>query len=366
MSKTTKPLTELRDADIRRVDAVKGAANGTRFLIAKSAAEGIVSPGTVRDLIAEPPAAHDQYLGVAGELVKAGAEPEPAAIEKEEQTVTTASAPAEEAAPLSIEAARAVLKQAKADERAARADVAKADAEPPKDDAAAADDGDDDTASADVQKAAPSDAPAAPGPAAEPITLEKAKARAKIAKLTRRAAEDELVVAKAREVLAKIGRRNSSGDQAHVDAIDTHAAALGASAHQAPAAATGDPRESVPSLLAKAASDDDQQAVLDVIIKAVGPLLEKNRGEIMAQLTEVSQELAKVGRIALPGGPRAIIERDGSLSSPGDGQMGMTFEQTALAKIASTFPVGSVEREAIEKAGATSAIKDLMLARANA
>ena len=68
-----KPLTELRDADIRRVDAVKGAANGTRFLIAKAGVgdAGIVSPEEVRELIADPEPAGDQYLDDSGVIVKA-------------------------------------------------------------------------------------------------------------------------------------------------------------------------------------------------------------------------------------------------------------------------------------------------------
>ena len=69
----TKPLTELRDADFSRVDAVKGAANGTRFLIAKAGVgeAGIVSPEEVRDLIAEPTVGEDTYLGESGEILKA-------------------------------------------------------------------------------------------------------------------------------------------------------------------------------------------------------------------------------------------------------------------------------------------------------
>jgi hypothetical protein len=52
-------FTELRDATIPRVDLVDKAANGTRFLIAKNAADsrGLMAPGFVRDLIgktAEP------------------------------------------------------------------------------------------------------------------------------------------------------------------------------------------------------------------------------------------------------------------------------------------------------------------------
>jgi hypothetical protein len=48
---------ELRDADIKSVHAVKGAANGTRILFAKQADEsaprGLFAPGFVRDLIAK-------------------------------------------------------------------------------------------------------------------------------------------------------------------------------------------------------------------------------------------------------------------------------------------------------------------------
>lgn len=347
--KTTKPLTELRDADITRVDAVKGGANGTRFLIAKAAAgeAGIVSAEGVRDLIAEPPAS-DTFIGPGGAVLKA--ESDPAELVKE----STLDPTTEEAAPpMTVDEARAVLKQAKI----ARAIVAKADAEadPPADKKASdgddADDGDDSS----VEKTAEA-TPAAP------VSLKKAKAMAKAAKLAKRAARDELAIAKARAVLAKIGRRNSAGDQAHVDAIDQHAAALGATAHLTPQ--PGDPGVSTPTLVTKA-SEEEVSSVVDVIMKAVGPLLEKDREEISAQLTEVSQQLAKVGRIALPGGPRVALDRDGSVIPVSDGEMGMTFEQAALAKIAHRYPLGSVEREAIEKAGATSAIKDLMIANAN-
>ena len=55
------PLTELVDADIRRIDAVKGPANGNRFLIAKSEAPNMVSDEAVRALIADP--VGDVYIG---------------------------------------------------------------------------------------------------------------------------------------------------------------------------------------------------------------------------------------------------------------------------------------------------------------
>jgi hypothetical protein len=431
----SKPLTELRDADIRRVDAVKGAANGTRFIIAKSAAgapEGLVTPDAVRELIADPPD-RDQYIGKAGELVKAelssddrkdlsdnefgfvdeqgvGHYPindaahvrnalsravaeikaggdaaalarkalpkieaaarrmgigEPAAAVKKERTVDPTTE--EQAPPMSIEEARTILKRVKLEKKARklekRAALAKAAAEAgdkpkpqadptaPDADGQEGDAGDGDAAADEVQKAA------------EPISLKKARSMAKAAKLAKRAALDQVATEKARRVLAKAGRRNSATDQAHIDGIDNHVAALGASAHQ------GDPRVSSPTLVTKsegdevAANPEQVASAVDVILKAVGPMLDKDRDRIEAQLTEVSQQLAKVSRIALPGGPRAVLDRDGSVIPAGDGEMGMTFEQAALAKIAQGYPVGSVEREAIEKAGAKSAIKDLMLAR---
>jgi hypothetical protein len=364
MSKT-KPLTELRDADIRRVDAVKGAANGTRFLIAKAAAPGIVSPEEVRELIADP--VGDQYLGVAGEVIKAEAfepsKPEEQ-IRKEQVVTTTADTTpaavagtedevAKDAAP-SLEDARAVLKQAERGRRVAKLEkkIAKA------------------KAAFGGKKAAPftAEEPAADGePDADdiekttpPVSLKKAKAAAKAARLEKRTARDRISVAKAQATLAKIGRRNSTTDQGHVDAIDTHAAALGATAHLTPT--TGTTLD--PAVLQKAA-DDRVAGAIDIIKDAIGPLFGEKLEAIRGDLTQMSGQLATIAKTSLPGGPRVVLERDGSLVAAPDGQPGLTFEQVALGKAAERYPVGSVQREVLEKAAATSAIKDLMEARDN-
>ena len=468
-----KPLTELRDADIRRVDAVKGAANGTRFLIAKASAgeAGIVSPEEVRDLIAEPAptVGEDTYLGAAGEILKAemsGAdqndlpdsdfayiEPggkveggkttprslrhflindeahvrnalarlpqspfeskarpkveaaarrmgigEPAEVTKHKESPMTAPADQVPAASGTneLKAARAVLKQAKLAKKASRLQkqalmararqlVAKgtlhnlADAheavlealkgqEDPEDakkfqsladdiagmmsdhamgesDAAAVPDDGEDGETAPVEKA-------------KPVTLRKAKAAAKAARLEKRAAKDRISVAKAQATLAKIGRRNSTSDQAHVDAIDSHAAALGATAHLT--TPTGTPLD--PTAVQKA-GDEQVAGAIDLIQKAIGPLFGEKLEAIRGDLTEVSQQVAKIAKTPLSGGPRVVLERDGSVVGAPDGQPGLTYEQAVLAKVAASYPVGSVQREALEKAAATSAIKDLMEAR---
>ena len=468
-----KPLTELRDADIRRVDAVKGAANGTRFLIAKASAgeAGIVSPEEVRGLIAEPAptVGEDTYLGAAGEILKAemsGAdqndlpdsdfayiEPggkveggkttprslrhflindeahvrnalarlpqspfeskarpkveaaarrmgigEPAEVTKHKESPMTAPADQVPAASGTneLKAARAVLKQAKLAKKAGRLQkqalmararqlVAKgtlhnlADAheavlealkgqEDPEDakkfqsladdiagmmsdhamgesDAAAVPDDGEDGETAPVEKA-------------KPVTLRKAKAAAKAARLEKRAAKDRISVAKAQATLAKIGRRNSTSDQAHVDAIDSHAAALGATAHLT--TPTGTPLD--PTAVQKA-GDEQVAGAIDLIQKAIGPLFGEKLEAIRGDLTEVSQQVAKIAKTPLSGGPRVVLERDGSVVGAPDGQPGLTYEQAVLAKVAASYPVGSVQREALEKAAATSAIKDLMEAR---
>ena len=468
-----KPLTELRDADIRRVDAVKGAANGTRFLIAKASAgeAGIVSPEEVRGLIAEPAptVGEDTYLGAAGEILKAemsGAdqndlpdsdfayiEPggkveggkttprslrhflindeahvrnalarlpqspfeskarpkveaaarrmgigEPAEVTKHKESPMTAPADQVPAASGTneLKAARAVLKQAKLAKKAGRLQkqalmararqlVAKgtlhnlADAheavlealkgqEDPEDakkfqsladdiagmmsdhamgesDAAAVPDDGEDGETAPVEKA-------------KPVTLRKAKAAAKAARLEKRAARDRIAVAKAQATLAKIGRRNSTSDQAHVDAIDNHAAALGATAHLT--TSTGTPL--TPAAVQKA-GDEQVAGAIDLIQKAIGPLFGEKLEAIRGDLTEVSQQVAKIAKTPLSGGPRVVLERDGSVVGAPDGQPGLTYEQAVLAKVAASYPVGSVQREALEKAAATSAIKDLMEAR---
>lgn len=466
MSKTKPPLTELRDADISRVDAVKGAANGTRFLIAKAAAgeAGIVSPAEVRELIADPPApTSDTYLGEAGEVVKAElstaarndlpdskfayvdpegvghfpindaahvrnalarlssspyeakARPaveaaarrmgigEPAQVGKAKPPFPGAKAPfgkkkVKKMVAPAIADARAVLRKDKLERKARKlekrtliaqanqlvsksgllrdlGDAHEAVLEAIKD---CADDPNADTSTLEAlagkiagmmsDHAAGNDKPDADegdgGGEAEvakgPVSLKKARAMAKAAKLQKRTARDELAASKARRTLAKIGRRNSATDQGHVDAIDEHAAALGASAHQ-----PGTTGVTVSADIAKATETQVEGAV-ELIMKAVGPLLEKDRAEITEQLTEVSRQLAKVSQIALPGGPRVVLDRDGSVIPAGDDERGMSFEQAALQKASERYPVGSVMRENLEKAAATSAIKEIMVARSQA
>ncbi len=400
MSKS-KPLTELRDAEIHRVDAVKGAANGTRFLIAKAAAPGIVSAEEVRDLIAEP--AGDQYLGEVGEVIKSEEPSKTEQIRKEQVVTTTAdTTPAAVAGTNPLKAARAVLKQAKlaktakrlqkraliaraveatplrkgtlgnlADAHVAVLEALKGQEDPDTakklqglaDDIAGAMSDHAMSESGTDEMAEPEDGTESEAevmkakPVSKPVTLKKAKAAAKAARLEKRAARDRISVAKAQATLAKIGRRNSTTDQGHVDAIDDHAAALGASAHQAPPTGT-------PAILEKGI-DDRVAGAIEIIKDAIGPLFGEKLEAIRGDLTQMSGQLATIAKTSLPGGPRVVLERDGSLVAAPDGQPGLTFEQVALGKAAERYPVGSVQREVLEKAAATSAIKDLMEARDN-
>lgn len=186
----------------------------------------------------------------------------------------------------------------------------------------------------------------------------KAKKVAKTSRLAKRAARDELAAEKARRTLAKIGRRNSTADQAHVDAIDDHAAALGATAHQTPS--TGRPAE-----VAKVAAFDED-AALALIQKTTGPIADEVRKAIAGDLTQLREQVEKIAKTPLPGGPRVVLDRDGTFLPASDGQAGLTTDQAALTKAAERFPVGTIQRENLEKAAATLVIKDLMAARANA
>lgn len=476
-----KPLTELRDAEIHRVDAVKGPANGTRFLIAKSAAgeAGLVSDDVVRELLADPQAAgEDTYLDAAGTVMKAElssaeendlpdsafayiepggtkdaegktvprgnrhfnindeahvrnalarlsqspfeakarpkveaaarrmgiGEPAESVAKGKEHSMTTPAegTPAAVAEP-SLKDARAVLKRAKLAKKTARlakrALIAKAteatplrkgtlhnlaeahlavlealkDQEDPEEakklqsladeiascmgDHAMGESGSMD----DEMDGEGGDDMIEKGKPATPVSLKKARQAAKAARLAKRAARDEIALAKARKTLAKIGRRNSAADQLHVDAIDTHAAALGATAHLTTTGTTPTLATSVPADLAKA-TDDQVAGVIELIQKAVGPMLGQDLEAIRGELTQQSEQIAKIARMPMPGGPRVVLERDGSIIAAPDGERGLTPEQAMLAKMAERFPVGSVAREEIQKEAAKSAIKDLMVA----
>lgn len=423
----SKPLTELRDADIRRVDAVKGAANGARFLIAKSAAgeAGLVSDAAVRDLIADPPVA-DTYLDDAGAVIKAepdtkrkeismaaSADQTPAEVAKAKPAFPGAKAPfgkkVKKEALAVLKAAKVAKAQArlakKASKLAKASVIAKANdilgaaglrksgmlsslgeahqavlealkneadegdeppevmthlqsladeiaslmsdhaANPPADDK---DDESDDGADDMITKVKP------------PMSLKKARSAAKAARLEKRTAKDQIAVAKARKTLTKIGRRNAASDQDHLDAADTHIGALGATFHQS---ATGRTPSLAPTELQKATNDEEVASVIDVIAKAVGPLIGKDLEAIRGELAQVSEQIAKVAKIPMPGGPRVVMDRDGSFIGAPDGTQGLSFEQAALAKVAERYPVGSVVREELQKAAATSAIKELMVAR---
>jgi hypothetical protein len=183
-------------------------------------------------------------------------------------------------------------------------------------------------------------------PIEKAVSVKKARQIAKTAKLAKQAVRDQIATAKARHTLAKIGRRNNATDQAHVDAIDEHAAALGASAHQ-----TSKP-------VAKAAG-----YTLEEIQAVVGPTTEDIRKAIQGELAQISEQVAKIAKTALPGGPRVVMDRDGAIVGAGDGQPGMTPEQATLTKAAELFPAGSVQREKLEKEAAKVAIKGLMAAQ---
>ncbi len=397
------PLTELVDADIRRIDAVKGPANGNRFLIAKSEAPNMVSDEAVRALIADPVA--DVYIG---DIEK---EAQVAPVKKEPR-MATKTAPAEKtpaAVVGDVKKAKAILKQAAKDRKTARLvksarkiekkallaqvnalnltkgtlgslsdahaalldalknEASKQDGGEPSDtmtmlqgfadklaglmSAHAASGGDDDpddvpddgTAEPDGDEAAPIE---------KKLNVKKARQIAKAAKLAKQAARDQIKTAKARHTLTKIGRRNNASDQAHVDAIDDHAAALGASAHQ-----TSKPVTPV------AKSTEAVGYNLDQIQAVVGPITEDIRKAIQGELSQISEQVAKIAKTALPGGPRVVMDRDGAIVGAGDGQTGMTPEQATLTKAAELFPAGSVQREKLEKEAAKIAIRGLMTAQ---
>jgi len=395
------PLTELVDADIRRIDAVKGPANGNRFLIAKAEAPNMVSDEAVRALVD----AGDVYIG---DIEKSEDTEAPVAPVKKakEPRMATKTAPAEKtpaAVVGDVKKAKAVLKQAAKDRKTARlvkqakriekkallaqvnalnltkgtlgslsdAHAALLDAlknEAGKDDtstatmlqgfadklaklmsAHAASGGDGDEAPEDGME--PEDEP--DGDEAAPIekklNVKKARQIAKAAKLAKQTARDQIKTAKARHTLAKIGRRNNASDQAHVDAIDEHAAALGASAHQ-----TAKP------VIAKASAE--YNPTIDQIQQIAGPISEDIRKAIQGDLAQISEQVSKIAKTALPGGPRVVMDRDGSVLAAGEGQQGMGVEQAALMKAAEHFQQGSIERDKIEKKAAALAIKDLMTA----
>lgn len=407
------PLTELVDADIRRIDAVKGPASGNRFLIAKASEgdAGLVSAETVRELIAEP--VGDQYIGAAGEIVKAEDTEAPVAPVKKakEPRMATKTAPAEKTPAVvvgDVKKAKAVLKQAAKDRKTAalvkrakkiekKALLAQVNAlgiakgtlgslsdahaallDALKNEASKQGDGDpSDTmtmlqgfadklaglmsthaASGGDDEAEPTAKIEPDGDEAAPIekkaSLRKARKLAKTAKLAKAAVRDEIKTAKARKTLAKIGRRNNATDQAHVDAIDDHAAALGATAHQG--------KNDGKPVIAKAA-DDSFNHTIELIQKAVGPLMEQDREAIRGELTQVRETLAKVAKTPLPGGPRVMVDRDGSLIPAGVGERGLSVEAAYLTKAAEKYPIGSIEREALSKIAATETIKELQSGR---
>jgi hypothetical protein len=465
MSKKQAPLTELRDVEVERVDAVKGAANGTRFLIAKQASGevGLVSADNVRELLAEDEPG-DVYRGPAGEVIKAemgtsdindlpdsdfayiepgGAKDdggrtvprgnrhfpiqdaahvrnalarlstspleakarpkveaaarrmgigEPAQVAKESLVTTPAATaektPAAVAGP-DLKEAKAVLKAAKLAKKVRKADKAAlfakaaelglkkgalsnlADAheavletvkhmtEEGKDtskyeglageiasmmsDHAAGADEPDDGEEAAVEKSV------------KPVSLKKARKAAKAAKLAKQAARDEIAASKARQTLVKIGRRNSTPDQKHLDAADEHIGALGATFHQQakPVAA-----------VVKASEPDDTAAdVIALIQKAVGPLVDKDREAIRGELAQVREQVAKMAKAPLPGGPRVVLDRDGSIIPAPDGTPGLSVGVAMLQKMADTAK-DPVEREALSKAAAREGIKELQARQA--
>jgi hypothetical protein len=394
------PLTELVDADIRRIDAVKGPANGNRFLLAKAEAPNMVSDEAVRALVD----AGDVYIG---DIEK---EAQVAPVEKaKEPRMATKTAPAEKtpaAVVGDVKKAKAVLKQDAKDRKTAKlvkqakriekkamlaqvnalnltkgtlgslsdAHAALLDAlknEAGKEDtttatmlqgfadklaklmsAHAASGGDGDEATDEVPPADGEPDGDEAAPIEKKLNVKKARQIAKTAKLAKQTARDQIKTAKARHTLAKIGRRNNASDQAHVDAIDEHAAALGASAHQ-----TSKP------VTAVAKSAEAVGYNLEQIQAVVGPITEDIRKAIQGELSQISEQVAKIAKTALPGGPRVVMDRDGAIIGAGDGQPGMTPEQATLTKAAELFPAGSVQREKLEKEAAKIAIKGLMTAQ---
>jgi hypothetical protein len=400
------PLTELVDADIRRIDAVKGPANGNRFLIAKAEAPNMVSDEAVRALIADP--VGDVYIGD----IEKSEEAQVAPVKKaKEPRMATKTAPAEKTPAVvvgDVKKAKAILKQAAKDRKTAKLvksarkiekkallaqvnalnltkgtlgslsdahaalldalknEASKQDGGDPSDTMTmlqgfadklaglmsthAASGGDDDAEPDAMPEGEPDGDEAAP--IEKKLNVKKARQIAKAAKLAKQTARDQIKTAKARHTLAKIGRRNNASDQAHVDAIDEHAAALGASAHQ-----TSKPVTSV------AKSAEAVGYNLEQIQAVVGPITEDIRKAIQGELSQISEQVAKIAKTALPGGPRVVMDRDGAIIGAGDGQVGMTPEQATLTKAAELFPAGSVQREKLEKEAAKIAIKGLMTAQ---
>jgi hypothetical protein len=401
MSKKDTPLTELVDADIRRIDAVKGPANGNRFLIAKAEAPDMVSDDAIRALIAQPEG--DIYLGDV--IIKSEEAPE--APKSKEPPMAAKTAPAEKtpaAVVGDVKKAKAILKQDAKDRKTAKLvkrakkiekkallaqvnalGIAKgtlgslSDAHAALLDALKNEAGKDDTTTATMLQGfadklaklmsshaasgGDGDEPEAEGepdgdepvgdeaPIEKTVSVKKARKIRKAAKIAKQTVRDQIATAKARKTLAKIGRRNNSTDQSHVDAIDEHAAALGASAHQ-----TSKP-------VAPIAKATEYNPTIDQIQQIAGPISEDIRKAIQGDLAQISEQVAKIAKTALPGGPRVVLDRDGSVLAAGEGQQGMGVEQAALMKAASHFQAGSVERDKIEKKAAALAIKDLMAAQ---
>lgn len=403
MSKKDVPLTELIDADIHRIDAVKGPANGSRFLIAKSEAPDMVSDEAVRALIDQG----DTYLGDA--IVKSEDTEAPVAPVKKakEPRMATKTAPAEvtpAAVVGDVKKAKAILKQDAKDRKTARlvkhaAKIEKkallaqvnalnltkgtlgslSDAHAALLDALKNEAGKDDTSTATMLQGfadklaklmsahaasggdgdeAPEESEDEPVEEAAPIekavSLKKTRKIAKAAKIEKQTARDRIKALKARRTLTKIGRRMNTSDQKHLDAADEHLGALGASAHQ-----TSKPVSPV----VKSAEGVGYNPSIDQIQQIAGPLSEDIRKAIQGDLAQISEQVAKIAKTALPGGPRVVLDRDGSVLAAGEGQQGMGVEQAALMKAAGHFQAGSVERDKIEKKAAALAIRDLMSAQ---
>jgi len=411
------PLTELVDADIDRIDLVPEGANGTPFLIAKSAAgaPGMVPAEVVRQLIAP-----DVYTDDQGAIVEA----QPTSEVRKETQVTTPAATADttpaavvgadiKKAKADAKAARAILKQAAKDRKTARiakkaakierkavlaqvnklgivkgtldslGDAHKALLDALKNEAGKQEEGAGPSETMTALQALSTkvatlmgnhaasggndEAPEEPDgdePAAdtEPVakgSLRKARKARKCAKCNKQIAKSKLATAKAMARIAKIGARNSKGDQSLLDAADESLGKLGATFHATKTKTAGTPVAAVVK-----AAEPTTESELTLIQQITGPLAAEVKKAIGDDLSALRQQVEKMAKTPLPGGPRFVTDRDGTVIVAGEDQQGLTFEQAAILKAAEKFPKGSVQREALEKAGAQIAIKELMVAQA--
>ena len=188
---------------------------------------------------------------------------------------------------------------------------------------------------------------------------------AKLAKTIRRAANKG-------KSLAKVGARNSRGDSGIIDSIHDSAVALGSQKCMAKAA-TGTaldpsvaanvgaanglaPAVAPGATMAKADNGAVFDALMERINNEISAPLAKQLTSVKADiLTDLGGRLAKVEKMPAGGGPLVAPARGGSDTDQ--------TEAAILSKAADRYPKGSIEREALGKASATSEIAGMQQGR---